>query len=216
VGERIHFLHIGKTGGNAVKYALRCCPQAALEIVLHPHQTTLAHIPEGERVLFMLRDPVDRFVSGFNSRRRRGRPLNNVEWDAQEAPAFDAFATPDMLASSLSSADEAERARAVAAMKGIRHVKSYYADWLGDLDYVCARQKDIVWVGLTSRLSTDFERLRRRLNLPEACQLPADPVAAHRRLSSDPTELSLVAVNNIRVWYAADYPFLDHFFPEWG
>ena len=28
----------------------------------------------------MLRNPVNRFVSGFNSRRRRGRPLNNAEW----------------------------------------------------------------------------------------------------------------------------------------
>ncbi len=209
---RIHMLHIRKSGGNAVQHALRPYLLPALDVAFHPHQASLADVPTGEKVIFMLRDPVDRFVSGFNSRRRRGRPLRNAEWNAEEAAAFGAFATPDALAVSLSSPDPTIRAWAEAAMRGINHVKSFYADWLGDLDQVRARRADILWVGLTSRLDNDFEELKRLLNLPEDCRLPVDPLAAHRRLETDPVDLSPAGVDNIKSWYAADYRVLAYFF----
>ena len=86
----------------------------------------------------MLRDQVNRFVSGFNSRRRRGRPLNNAEWDRNEAVAFAAFPTANDLAEALSVAQDSRRAAAIAAMRGIYHVKSSYADWLVDVT-ICIR-----------------------------------------------------------------------------
>jgi len=99
---RTHLLHIGKTGGNALKHALRPYKTSgSLDIVFHPHSVRLSDVPVGESVLFMLRDPVDRFISGFNSRRRRGRPLNNFEWTQDEAAAFTAFPTANDLAEAL-------------------------------------------------------------------------------------------------------------------
>jgi hypothetical protein len=92
---RAHLLHIGKTGGNALKHALHPYNTGGShDIVFHPHAVRLSDVPVGESVLFMLRNPVNRFVSGFNSRRRRGRPLNNAEWDRNEAVAFAAFPLP--------------------------------------------------------------------------------------------------------------------------
>jgi hypothetical protein len=209
-----HLLHIGKTGGNAVKRALRPYKTSgSLDIVFHPHAVRLSDVPVGESVLFMLRDPVDRFVSGFNSRRRRGRPLNNFEWTQDEAAAFTAFPTANDLAEAL-SAEDSRSAAAVAAMRGIYHVKSSYADWLVDFDYLSSRRDDISWVGLTSRLADDFERLKQILGLPIECVLPADPVASHRRLDTDETCLSPVGIKNIEQWYAADYPFLTYFAAE--
>lgn len=212
MSQRIHHLHIRKTGGNAVQAALRLYSSADLQFVFHPHETTLQEIPDGEKVCFMLRDPVDRFVSGFNSRRRRGRPLRNIAWDERETLAFAEFSTPDQLATSLSSSNQVVREKAATAMYGINHVKTRYSDWLRDVSYVNARRGDILWVGLTSRLSDDFERLKRLLSLPKECHLPADPVVAHRRLHSDPVHLSEPAVDNLKSWYSSDYEFLEYFF----
>jgi hypothetical protein len=170
----------------------------------------LSDVLVGESVLFMLRDPVDRFVSGFNSRRRRGRPLNNTEWTQDEAAAFTTFPTANDLAEALSAAEDRRRAAAVAAMHGIYHVKSSYADWLVDVDYLGSRRDDILWVGLTSRLADDFARLKQILGLPIECVLPADPVASHRRLDTDETCLSTVGIKNIEQWYTADYLFLSY------
>lgn len=205
----IHFLHIRKTGGNAIKEALRLVPG----IVIHPHRVTLADIPEGERVFFALRDPVDRFVSGFNSRRRCGRPKLNSPWNDDERAALTRFPRANDLALALSSTADARRGVAEAAMAGINHVNSTYADWLSSTAYLDRRRADIVWVGLTSQLATDFEGLKQTLDLPPTCVLPSDPVIAHRRLPTDEVHLSPEARQNIERWYAADYQFLAYFFP---
>jgi hypothetical protein len=215
--QRVHFLHIGKTAGTAMRHALSpylTCVRGT-EIVLHPHETTLADIPIGEKAVFVLRNPVDRFVSGFNSRHRRGPP-HHVDWNLAEATAFKNFATPNDLAAGLSASDAGERVRALSAMRGIRHVNTFYADWLQNLDYVRARRPDILWVGLTGRLSEDFDELLKTLGLPSHCSLPQDRVTAHRRLDTDPIWLSELAASNVRTWYAGDYAFMEHFFgPSW-
>ena len=208
----IHFLHIGKTGGNAIKEAISPFVSHEVPIILHPHQMSLADVPEHEKAFFALRDPVDRFVSGFNSRRRCGRPRNNSRWNDEERTAFGRFATANDLALALSSTDEAQRNAAKSAMMGIRHVNSRYSDWLLSTAYLDQRWRDILWVGLTSRLSDDFELLKQLLGLPANCLLPSDPVVAHRRLPSDEVLLSPEAEDNVRQWYAAEYEFLDYFF----
>ena len=209
--ERVHFLHIGKTGGNSIRYALtpylHC---AGRQIVLHPHETTLPDIPLGDCVIFCLRDPVERFVSGFNSRRRMGRPKNNVPWNEAEAEAFSAFGAPNELAVALSSPDDQRRNQAIKGMNGIGHVKSHYHDWLGSRTYLDSRKNDILWIGWTDRLTADFEGLKQTLGLPRECRLPTDGVQAHKRLETDPTALDPVGEQNIRRWYQADFELLDY------
>ena len=209
--ERVHFLHIGKTGGNSISYALspylHC---AGRQIVLHPHETKLRDVPLGDRVIFCLRDPVERFVSGFNSRRRMGRPKNNFPWNEAEAEAFSAFGTPNELAVALSSSDDQRRNQAIKSMNGIGHVKSHYHDWLGSRTYLDSRKNDILWIGWTDRLTADFEGLKQKLGLPRECRLPTDGVQAHKRLETDPTALDPVGEQNIRRWYQADFELLDY------
>ena len=71
--DPVHFLHIGKTGGTAIKAALKAYPPA-VTLHVHPHRFALADVPRGERVFFFVRDPLSRFVSAFHSRKRRGLP----------------------------------------------------------------------------------------------------------------------------------------------
>jgi len=93
----LHFLHIGKTGGTAVKHALK--PVAAPGyLMLHGHDVRLHDVAPDEQVFFFLRDPLSRFVSAFYSRQREGRPRYVVPWTPDEEAAFGRFRTANELA----------------------------------------------------------------------------------------------------------------------
>jgi hypothetical protein len=174
----VHVLHIGKTGGAALNHALY--PHARDGgLILHDHDWTLGDVPVGEKAVFIVRDPVQRFVSGFNSRLRKGLPRARVDWTGEEAVAFSRFATPAALAQGLVSPDPTVRDAARAAMNGIYHPARKLDFWLRSAAYVQARRADLLWIGVTDRLDHDFPILVRRLGLPPSLRLPADPVARH-------------------------------------
>lgn len=200
----VHFLHIRKTGGNALKAALRPVAEQ-YGLILHNHTMTLSDVPTGEGVAFVVRDPVERFVSGFNSRRRMGRPLRNSKWSDGEAEAFARFKTPNDLAEAL-TLPVCEDAR--KAMQEIAHVKTSFSDALGSRESVLERLGDIVWIGRTETLEDDFKKLTERLGLPCGIALPSDPIAAHRTPEGFSTNLSETGRKNMTDWYAADIEFL--------
>jgi hypothetical protein len=200
-----HFLHLPKTGGSAVGHAL--APFAASHgIVIHGHATRLAGVAPGDEVFFFLRDPIDRFVSGFYSRLRRGRPLRDLTWTASEERAFARFRTPNALAEALSSPDAEPASHAREAMRGINHVKSSFEDWF-TLDELKAARSRIVVLGLQSHLRSDFAIVARRLGLPDSVRLPSDPVLAHRTPPGFDPALSGEARANAERWYARDIAF---------
>ena len=199
----IHFLHVGKTGGTAVKHALAPVAEGR-GLVLHDHETRLADLPPGERAFLFLRDPVARFVSAFHSRRRRGRPRHDWEWSEAERAAFARFATPNALAEAIGE-DEAAR----AAMRGIEHIRSPQALWTGPPEALLARRADLLMVGRCETLEADFRRLAHLLDLPEEVRLPEDDLNAHRNPSGVDRRLSEAARANLRDWYVEDYAVLE-------
>jgi len=205
----LHFLHIGKTGGTAVKYALAGHDRALnFRIELHAHKVRLRDIPAGDSVVFFVRDPITKFVSAFYSRQRRGRPRHNAPWRPVEAEAFARFSTPRQLANGLSSSSEEERHAAIHAMKNIGHVRDSYWDWFVDEAYFQSRMDDVYFIGFQETLTTDFELLKQKLGLPELIRLPEDDVNAHRSPAGLDTYLGEVAEANLRDWYARDYTFI--------
>lgn len=206
--EAVHVLHIGKTGGTAVKAALRPYQRSGrYDLELAWHDALLRDVPRGEHVVFFLRDPVARFVSGFDNQQRGATPRYEHSWTAAEAAAFERFATPTDLALALGSADLEERDAAEAAMRGIDHVRTSFWDWFEDEAYFRSRLDDVFLVGFQETLDADFAELRRRLELPESVALPSDDVEAHRR-PAPPSPLPAEAEALIRRWYAADYEFI--------
>ncbi len=200
---RRHFLHIPKTGGTAVSAAL--APHAAAHgLVLHPHATRLADIPEGEGVFFTLREPIARFVSGFNSRMRQGRPRYDRPWSADEAVAFARFATPDALGRGLSDPDPAVRGAAALALRRIDLVSVPLGWWLFDRRMLSRRRGDILGMLRQENLAADFAVLCAGLGLPAGISLPEDPVAAHRAPAGSSTALGDEARANLERWYATD------------
>lgn len=195
----LHLLHIRKTGGTALKHAL-LATAAEGRVVLHEHATRLHDLPAGTRVGFVVRDPVARFISGFNSRLRQGAPRYHVPWNAEEAAAFARFGAPGDLADALAAGDpEAHR-----AMRAMRHVNSALTDQLGDVDLLEHRCPDIVFVGRQETLAADLPWLARVLGLAELPALPADDVLAHRTPPGMATGLSAAGEGAIRAHYAAD------------
>jgi hypothetical protein len=211
----VNVLHIGKTGGSAVKYALTLDDTIigtreteTCQIRLHGHTARLRHMPKGEWVVFFLRDPITRFVSGFYSRKREGLPRHHFPWSPDEAIAFERFSTPNELAAALSS-DEHEIAQAaVKAMQSIVHVNSSYWDWFESESYFLSRLPDMLFVGFQESLAADFDALKAKLSLPAAAQLPAGDVEAHRSPRDVDRALDEAAIRNLNEWYAKDFELL--------
>ena len=207
--QRVHFLHIGKTGGTAVRHALReHASTRRFIILLHPHEVKLRDVPVGDGVIFFARDPISRFVSAFYSRQRQGQPRYLSPWSPAEKDAFDYFKTPNQLAVALSSADAAERARAEKAMRDISVVKDSYWMWFDNEEYFASRAADIFFIGFQERLNEDFEAVKSQLGLPADMKLPADDVQAHRNPAHLDRKLDEHAVSNLNEWYKDDFKFI--------
>ncbi|HEX5314137.1 MAG TPA: hypothetical protein VFX38_04405 [Gammaproteobacteria bacterium] len=204
----LHFLHMGKTGGTAIKHALRPFPVTGDYVIyLHHHGFGLRDVPQGEGVILFLRDPISRFVSGFLSRQRQGRPRYFTPWTPGERQAFRHFRSPNDLGMALSSPDAAEKSKAEAAMRSITHVGGY-AKWLGSEDYLASRLADMYFVGLQESLQEDFELLKVKLGEPRIPALPTDPVSAHRSDPGSQSRLESAAIENLKQWYREDYGLL--------
>lgn len=89
--EIVHFMHIGKTGGTAIKNSLKNKKLTILKnfVIVHEgHGFRLKNLPRDHTLFFFVRDPLDRYVSGFYSRYRMGMPTNYNPWKNGEEEAF--------------------------------------------------------------------------------------------------------------------------------
>lgn len=204
---RLHFLHVSKTGGTAVKHVLRQARPTRYRVLLHSHPVTMREVPVGEQVVLVVRDPVGRFVSGFNSRARRGGTAHPRDWSPGESAAFQHFPTADSLALALYSGDPEEAAAAATAMSAVRHLSRHQVNWIVDLETLRSRQDDVLMVGRQWALAEDFARLADLIGL-DTHTLPTDDATAHRTPSDFATGLSDEARAAVRRWYADDYAFL--------
>lgn len=212
----VHFLHIRKTGGTALKSVLgshQITPVAVLH--MHPHRIGLAHVPRTHRIMFVTRDPVARFVSGFGSRLRQGAPAHNVPWSRDEQLAFSRFPDANSLALALDPGHE-KHAEAMHAMKSITHLDCSYWDWFGDERTLMARRDSILFAGQIESFEADFEELKTALQLPSSVELPGDPKMANAASSQSRGAhlLEPCAVELLRSWYKRDYDFLE-FCNQW-
>jgi hypothetical protein len=200
-----HFMHIGKTAGTALRFTLHDVQkETTYRMVLHGHRARLDGVPQGDKFFFCVRDPIDRFMSGFLARQREDRPRFHIPWTEQEAIAFSHFASPEELALALSAGDPVQR-NAEHAMRSIQHVRTSYWDWFGNPSYFKSRTDDLLWVG--RQHSLDMHRLAVALGVDELT-MPEDATISHRTTNSKP-ELSDRARQNLKQWYAADYEFVD-------
>lgn len=211
-----HFLHINKAAGSAVKETLfshRITEKYVLK--LHNHSTKLTDIPEGEKFFFFLRDPITRFISGFNQQLNRGAPKYETEWSAEEEKIFAVFDSAEKLALALGDEDRSFRQLAEMGMTHINHVRTTYADWFVSDEYFSSRRNDLLFIGFQEHMDRDFPLLAEILALPSGTSLPRDPVMANRSEGLDERKkkrsktLSPLAIQNLKKWYAKDIAFYE-------
>jgi hypothetical protein len=206
MSQDICLLHIGKTGGTYLRSLLEHNQDripSNLHILGHEDtiKTTRKKYGEGRELAFIFRDPTERFVSGFNSRLRQGRPTYNSIWSTGEAAAFQWFSTPNALAEALSSPDERMRSAALFSMENISHLKNNYAFFLKNVALL--RQEDArirVCVNLCD-LDRFLPQIMARLGIEDYDRPPAP--AYHKSPVS--SELSNLAKRNLRLHWKAEY-----------
>ncbi|MDJ0641434.1 MAG: sulfotransferase family 2 domain-containing protein [Erythrobacter sp.] len=209
-GRRVvYFLHIGKAAGSQVKQIMVQVNAARSDVYFHAltHDVTLAELPEPSDYFFSIRDPISRFRSGFYSRKRRGRPLNDIAWTPHEETAFANFEHAADLAEAL-FAPGAEGLKAAAAMKSIRHTAQDQIDWFalaGDIFTV----RPPVWVLRQEHLEADLKVLLDRLGIDFTPQARRDAKGAHANDYSGVPDLTEAGIANLKRWYAQDFAFYD-------
>lgn len=227
--KTIHFLHIGKTGGSAIKEALKRAISSQDdykhtkrikdnvpwkinqlsayfdEIILHGHGSTLHNIPDSDFFFLCIRNPISRYVSGFYSRKRQGRPRYNIPWTSGEEKAFKLFETPNELGEALTSSNEDRRRSANKAFKSIRHVKTSLAKWTISKEFFKSRESKLVMILRQETLSTDFKILLKRMQIKQELKLSSDSRITHKSDTlKDNTDLSKIAIQNITDHYRKD------------
>lgn len=203
-------LHLRKTAGTALKAVIE--RQMEVEplrnVICFEHAMTLPKFineyPHAQAIFFV-REPISRFVSGFYSRLRQGRPRYDYPWRPSEAKAFSRFQTPNQLAEALSGSIFGARRHAIAAMKSIGHVRHTYLDCLGSAGFLARIAQRIAFIGHQKDFDADLERLRKLLNIRADISAPSDDVGAHRNPQNVDKYLSGTALANLEEWYAPDF-----------
>jgi hypothetical protein len=163
-------------------------------------------LPRGDKFFFVVRDPVDRFVSGFSGRQRQGLPRHRNPWSAAEARAFARFSSPQELADAL-AAEGADRAAAVDALTSIDHVRTSYWYWFANPEAFRRRWNDVLFVGFQETLDDQLPVLAERLGL-ESLEVPSDDVKANRTMGSRDDVLTPGGREVLASWYVRDYEFV--------
>ncbi len=168
------FLHIGKTGGTGIRSFL-----AAMRDEKKPHPLYLPHAWSYDRIQslknitlhMIIRDPLERTVSGFNSRLRQGRPQYSGKWSTAEAIAYTWFESAEALLQAVLSEREIDRSRVNFAFGAVNHLKRGYAFHFGGQLKVKKMQSQIGIIEPLEKTNRFLERLSARYNIdPEFIQ----------------------------------------------
>ena len=220
----LHFIHVGKTGGSALAGALvragyanwsTSDPSRPLKdtpygrIQLGGHHTRLWRIPQEDHIFFCVRDPIERFVSAFHSRRNKGMPRYFFEWTERERMIFELYPTPQALADALAAPEQVDRELALWALGNIRHLRPLHR-YVGGRRKLHRRRKRIVYIARQESLDEDWPKLRAVLGLPERVQLKSDPLRAHRRERRDEEPFSPEGERALRAALELDYKIVDY------
>ena len=207
------YLHIGKTGGTLISAVLRSLPREhRAQFHIHAHNVTLSQAIETRPqvpVFFSVRRPAEIFVSGFNSRRRQGRPTYDRPWNRREAVAFSLFKTPNELAESLSAEDRYQKACAEFSMVSINHVLKGLRWHLHGIERLEQHRADIAFILMQERLEQDLQDFANRVGAPLDLAKVSPEERLHAALPDDETELSDLGRANIARWYRTDQEIYD-------
>jgi hypothetical protein len=130
----IIFFHIGKTAGTKINLLFKKNVSENINIIKTQHDLKKRHINLNQKYFFSIRSPINRFVSGFYSRKKKGQPRIYKEWSAEEKIAFKKFKSANQLAESLFLKNKKGQ-DAIRAIQSIEHCNSDQIDWFSGSDF---------------------------------------------------------------------------------
>jgi hypothetical protein len=207
----ICLMHIGKTGGSFLRSIIRHNVDVGTsDLRLLKHQGNLRssarHHGATRKLAFVIRDPETRFLSGFYSRLRQGRPTYDFPWSGEEATAFSFFATANDLAEGLDSMDERLKSAARFAMGAIQHLHLNYQYYFESVEALLAeRSKIMVCIDLP-RLNKNLDEVMSRLGFDDY-QMPHRPVL--HASPTPPPALSDAGKAALREFWAEEWVLYD-------
>ena len=145
------FLHIPKTGGSGVNALGRTLHDRGYKspcVFSHGWKVEeiLNHFPD-IKISFVLRDPLSRMISGFNSRVRQGRPTYNNIWTPAEATAFNLFPSIEKLLDAVLAEDEFSKSAVAYTMRNVTHLRWNYAFYFKNPDTVRSNRSSFELIG---------------------------------------------------------------------
>lgn len=212
--ECVCFLHIGKTGGTFLKSIFARRPSTKYSVNFCQHRDTLVSTVEDygrDRMLaFCFRQPTKRFVSGFLSRLRQGRPTFDSPWTAAEAAAFCFFKTPNDLAEALYSDDDRLYSASRHAFQSILHLRLNYEHYLASpdaLDTEFSRGR-ILFCCDTEAIDTNIGNIQIALKMA-GDDLDLGGGHYHETKYTSSSELSDLAQANLKRFLRTDYEIYE-------
>ena len=209
--KQVRILHIGKTGGTAIRAAIRPHIKNGksrhdIAMLSHGFDIVRASVefPCAD-LIFFVRDPVKRFVSGFNSRLRMGRPRYNSPWSAAENRAFSRFNKVNSLGEALSAELQKDRDDAIKAIMSISHTRRGYLHYLKSIYMLEKLSPRIIFIGRQEYLDSDVDSAKSLLGIEDDIVLPTDDVGAHRTPRNHQNKLSFVAHRNLSKYLHEEY-----------
>jgi hypothetical protein len=206
------FLHIAKTGGTTIGSAINAASRLSdVKLGVYPHNDTLPDlfgIDPRLAVSFAVRDPIDRFVSAFNSRLRNGRPVNDNRWQPREAITYLYFPTVNDLAENLETDDDRMLSAARFALESVAHLRRGYKYHLQSVEFLERNKDRIYFVCDTTTIDEDWQNFLAPLRLDKS-RLPNIQTlhVAPKRMS---TSLSESGRAKLRRYLADEYEIYDY------
>lgn len=199
--QTLIFIHVGKTGGTYVRKYL---PKEMVSVKGHGVSIRPQNKVNGARYVFWVRDPVERWVSGFLSRLRHGCPshCHKARNDDQEQMIFHRYPTPNDLAEVMTTRQGKQASRSML------HTRKSLTQYLGG--NVRAHLDDIFFVGETKHMDRDIVALYEKMDwtLPESFRNRA-PVHANPTSISHLSKLSMRGQCALEDYLKDDYEALD-------
>ena len=165
------FLHIPKTGGSAIgNYLNTLSNQGHVTPLKFSHAWTLGAIASrfpDTMVSFMLRDPLERTVSAFNSRLRQGRPRHNNNWRHGEAISFSMFPGVEEFLRACTRDDDYSISAVTFAFKNITHLYHGYAFYFESPEFVRNNAHRLGPIGDLDNSLEYWKELSRVCGVPE-------------------------------------------------
>ncbi len=202
---RLRVMNLGRTSMPYLSSQLPIEVQNGLGVKFHGLNHRIKWLNQSWRVLIVYRDPIRRFISAFNERKRQIM-LSSKNASADEVALFDRYKTVNDLAEALGFEEKESQYQASRAMMVLRLVRQDLSWYFAGVDLSAISDCSNNW------LFCNFDD-RQRLSRIMKVELGL----SRREDYTDPDEFDLTnieltscAKSNLVAWFSKDFEIISH------